>query len=632
VLIVLRRALALRDSGDVAAARRSFEAAGRLLPAFGDWAQLLAADAVARSGDTAAVRALLATSAAELARDRGWRAHVRAHREARDLAGAARAAAAARPEPAAERVDRFVTLGELRLRLGDADGARAAFRLAADSFPGAVRTVDAARALAAAPGRTLDDQARIGRVYLRHGNLPRALAALDAYLEGRGGTADERNALRLEIGQALFARGELANAERRMLRLAALQIAPELAAEALLVAGRAQYRAGRETVGRATLTRAVDRVGGTGRIAAEALFVLADMAHDDGAVDAARDYYRRASAADPTSARGHEAAVRFAAIAYLRGELTAAAAAFAAAPATGPRRQRLDYWAALSHRSLGDSARAETLLRVVLSADPLSYYGMRAAERLGAPPPRPPSGPADDELNRTRVHNALVRYDVLRALGLNDAASYEMDRVQRAYTQERAFNYALAEALHVRGEHLRAIRLGRELERTTTARDERLLRIINPFPYRDAITREARRHGLDPSFVAALIRQESLFNPAAKSGAGAIGLMQVMPRSGAAVARRLGIGSFKPAMLTDPEINLRIGTVILADHLRNYGNRVPDVLIAYNAGAGRLARWRALPEREFAELFVERIPYEETRDYVRIVQTNAYTYRALYGE
>src|SRR5690606_27900555 len=226
-----------------------------------------------------------------LARDRGWRSLVRAYRVSKDYRGAAQAAAAARPRPAGERVDAIVTRGELLLLAGDQAGARAAFRAAADTFPGATRTVDAMRALTGMSGLTLDDRRRIGIVYLRHGNLDRGLSNLDAYLEGRGGTADGRNALRLQIGRTLFERRENARAEQRMLRLAALQVAPELAGEALLIAGRAQYRAGRETNARATLARAIERVNGKGPIAAEALFVLGDIAHDDGRTSAARDFY-----------------------------------------------------------------------------------------------------------------------------------------------------------------------------------------------------------------------------------------------------------------------------------------------------------------------------------------------------
>lgn len=632
VLVVLRAAVRAREAGDVATARSRFEQAAKVLPAFADWAQLLAADAAARGGAVDDVRRLLDATDEELARDRGWRALVRAHREARAVRAAADAAIAARPEPAAERVDAWVTRGELLLLIGDSAGARDAFRVAADSFPGATRTVDAVRALSGMRGLTLDDRARIGTVYLRHGNLERGLRNLDAYLDGRGGTADTRNALRLEIGRRLFARGENRTAERRMLALAALQVKPELAAEALLLAGRAQYRDGRETRGRETLARAVERMDAKGPIAAEALFVLGDMAHDDGRTSAARDYYQRAAQADPESPRGHEAAVRYGALAYLRGDAAAAASAFAGTPGRGERRQRLDYWAALSHRATGDSSAAATLLRAVIEANPLSYYGMRAAERLRLPTPQLPAAAEDSETTRLRAQNALVRYDLLTALDLTDAASYELDRTQRQYAGQPAVLYGLAEALHERGEHLRAVLIGRALERAQEERDARLLRIINPFPYRELIEREARRNGLDPYFVVALMRQESLFNPEARSGPGAIGLMQVMPRTGRAVARRLGIRNFREAMLTDPAINIRIGTVILADHLRTYDGRVEDVLIAYNAGAGRLGRWRSFPERADRDLFVERIPYQETRDYVRIVQTNAYIYRALYGD
>lgn len=630
-LVLLRAAMRARDAGNAALARQHFEATAALLPAFADWAHLLAADAAGRAGDVATVERLLALSDVELTRDRGWRALVRAHREAKDVAGALAAATAAQPVPASERVEAWVTRGELHVLRGDLAAARAAFRIATDSFPSATRTVDAARTLAGMSGLTLDDRARIGRVYMRHGNMQRALSNLDAYLEGRGGTSDTRNALRLEIGKALFTRGENAMAEQRMLRLAALRIEPELIAEALLYAGRAQYRQGRTTQGRASLERAVERTNGSGAIAANALFVLGDMAHDDGRTDAARAYYRRAGEADPTSARGHEAAVRYAALSYLAGEMQAAAIAFAGTPGEGARRQRLDYWAARAHRAAGDSSIAASLLQAVIAANPLSYYGMRAAERLSAPTPTVPAGAQDGVQTQTRVENALLRYDLLSAIGLNDAANYELDRLQRSYDGQRATLYAVAEALHGRGEHLRAVSIGRALERTADEIDARLLRIIHPFPYRELIEREARRNDIDPYFVVALMRQESLFNPVARSGPGAIGLMQVMPRTGTAVAKRLGIEGFTPEKLTDPAINIRIGTAILAEHLRNYGGRVEDVLIAYNAGAGRLGRWRALPERVDPDLFVERIPYDETRDYVRIVQTNAYVYRTLYG-
>src|SRR5690606_8096173 len=108
-------------------------------------------------------------------------------------------------------------------------------------------------------------------------------------------------------------------------------------------------------------------------------------------------FYRRGASADPESPRGHEAAVRFGALQYLAGEALAAASAFSGAPGKGVRRQRLDFWAALSHRSTGDTSSAQELLQNVLKLDPLTYYGMRAAELLDAPKPAIAPGTANDE-------------------------------------------------------------------------------------------------------------------------------------------------------------------------------------------------------------------------------------------
>ena len=633
-LAALRTGLELRE-GDADAARTAFASAARRLPAFADWAHLLAADAAARAGDVRLVEKHLEETAPELAADRGWRARVRAYRAAQDLAGAIRAAAEAQPTPPVERVEARVMLGELRLLARDTAGAIAAFRSAVDSFPGYSRSVDAARALSSLRQRTNDDRLRIGTVYLRHGNMDRAIDNLDAYIDARGGTAAERAQLRLRIGRALFDAREYRTAIQRMTRLAALDVAPEVAAEALLVRGRSQYRLDQVTAGRASLLAAVERAPRS-EIAAHALFILGDMDHDAGRITAASANYGKAVTAAPGSAIGMEAGMRMGAIAYLAGNYTNAARSFEQQLGTraGSARQRAGYWTALTLERSGAKARADSLLRDVVQQNPLSYYGMRAAERIDAPSPRrkfaPAPAPAPE--TRLRIENALLRLDILRELKLGDAATYENDRVQRHLGATGEAGYALAEALNERGELLRGIRMGRAIERSVEQTNERLLRIIHPFPYRDIIEREARRNGLDPYFVVALIRQESLFNPRARSGPGAIGLMQVMPRTGTQVARNLGIRNFKPEMLEDPAINVRIGTVILADLIRSYNGRTVDVLIAYNAGGGRLSRWRRHAEYRDPELFIERIPYEETRDYVRIVQENAFNYRVLYGE
>jgi soluble lytic murein transglycosylase len=130
--------------------------------------------------------------------------------------------------------------------------------------------------------------------------------------------------------------------------------------------------------------------------------------------------------------------------------------------------------------------------------------------------------------------------------------------------------------------------------------------------------------------VAALIRQESIFNPAATSPAGARGLMQVMPAVGRSLARAAAFPLWDPVLLYQADVNLELGTRHLAELLRRYPQTV-RVLAAYNAGTTPVNLWASKVGVADEELFAERIPYRETRDYVRIVQRNQTMYRALYG-
>lgn len=122
-----------------------------------------------------------------------------------------------------------------------------------------------------------------------------------------------------------------------------------------------------------------------------------------------------------------------------------------------------------------------------------------------------------------------------------------------------------------------------------------------------------------------------MFDAVIKSPVGAVGLMQIMPRTGEELARKAGLTGFDPSILQRPEINLHLGMLYIAELMQRFGNRLPSVLAAYNAGPHRVARWRQYPEYQDEELFAERIPFEETRDYVKVVQQNAFLYQALYG-
>lgn len=148
-----------------------------------------------------------------------------------------------------------------------------------------------------------------------------------------------------------------------------------------------------------------------------------------------------------------------------------------------------------------------------------------------------------------------------------------------------------------------------------------------PMPYRQQVVAQAREIGLDPAYVYGLIRQESRFITDARSSAGASGLMQLMPATAKWTARKLGI-DYRPGMVVDRDLNLKLGTAYLKLVLDDFGGSQALAAAAYNAGPGRPRRWRegALLE---AAAWAENVPFNETRDYVKKVLSNATYYSSL---
>ena len=156
-------------------------------------------------------------------------------------------------------------------------------------------------------------------------------------------------------------------------------------------------------------------------------------------------------------------------------------------------------------------------------------------------------------------------------------------------------------------------------------------RLSFPMPYLRLIDKYAGQAGLDPFLVAALIRQESEFNPKAISASKAVGLMQIMPSVGRELARKAPLRRFRASQLTSPDINIRLGTFYFRRLLDSCEGRIEDALAAYNAGRSRVALWRSWGSFEDTGEFAETIPFTQTRDYVQIILRNAELYRWLYA-
>ena len=143
---------------------------------------------------------------------------------------------------------------------------------------------------------------------------------------------------------------------------------------------------------------------------------------------------------------------------------------------------------------------------------------------------------------------------------------------------------------------------------------------------------DARRFGLDPALLRALVRQESVFNPRARSRAGALGLTQLMPATARSLARSVLRTRYRRAFLYDPGVNARLGAAYFRGLLDRFGGRTIFALAAYNGGPTRMARVvEENPGRDEDEVF-ESHPARETRDYVRRVMLYAESYRQLYPE
>ena len=154
--------------------------------------------------------------------------------------------------------------------------------------------------------------------------------------------------------------------------------------------------------------------------------------------------------------------------------------------------------------------------------------------------------------------------------------------------------------------------------------------LLLPRPYWPTLENDARANGLDPYLVAALIRQESEFNPVAVSRANAYGLMQLLPSVGKEISKKDGQRHFKTNDLLDPIINLHLGTQDLRKSIDRYGGQVDYALAAYNAGDSPVHQWMALNNYKDLPEWVESIPYTETRDYVQAIVRNRELYRAVY--
>lgn len=359
-----------------------------------------------------------------------------------------------------------------------------------------------------------------------------------------------------------------------------------------------------------------------------------------GQFDAAREAFEAVLSRAPESQAAASARWEVAWLEYRTGRSREAALAFRQLSANVPSARLAGlYWAGRALDRLGEKPAALALYREVLSRGPQGYYGILAARRVREKPPAPVAAAvklAADPVALLRPETRYQRAQALASIGFDGFAIMELEALGRDAVAdgERAWGLGVVFAeLGESGRSLRYLRraLGPAVEAGAPGLPARLWQLYYPLGYGEHVRTAARAVSLDPYVVAAVIREESSYDPRARSGVGAVGLMQLMPDTARIVAQELGRPLGDIGTLWDPPVNITLGSRYLAQLVTRFRDPLFAVA-AYNAGPHRVQRWIAERPQADMEEFVDQIPFDETRGFAKRVFTSWHHYRRLYGE
>ncbi len=449
---------------------------------------------------------------------------------------------------------------------------------------------------------------------------------------------------------------------------------PDLAARALRVAAEAARRAGRLDAATATVNRALAELPADRRApwlldlarlqqkksrdtvlptldklvreypksaeAAEALGWKARLLEGAGRLADAEAVYQKLAVDHADQDEGGAALWRLGWLSWFRGANADAAARWgrlATVRGGQAHREAAAYWIGRAHERRGDGESAARQFAQVLADGPRSYYGVLASRRSAVVPRATTAAlmlPADA---REPLENDVrfARVEVLRTVGLGDFADEEMDELTRRSLGEPKRLYALSSVYAQDSRYHLALRiLRRHFQPYARSGLSTLPRafweMFYPLGWRAELTEAAGRAAVDPLLVAAVVREESSFYPQARSRVGARGLMQLMPDTARPLAQARKLPFNNGNLLDDPAANLDMGAGYLAGLLREFGD-ARLAAAAYNAGPTRVREWWAARRSDDLEVWVEQIPFNETRAFVKRVMLSWDEYRRLYG-
>lgn len=404
--------------------------------------------------------------------------------------------------------------------------------------------------------------------------------------------------------------------------------------------------------------------------APEALFTAARILERDGRFDDAALNWRRVGDEYPTYEMASTAALLAGIMQYRQADFQAALPLFdrSLVLATATEDQaRAQLWMGKAREKLGNSGEAQNALQLAQVADPGGYYSERASDLLNARAPFAPAAHTDLEVDLGAERQAadswmrltfnlppetdlsgleslaadprLIRGREFWNLGLYDEARLEFEDLRASVSADAVLTYRLANFLLDLGAYRSGITAARQVLTLAGLQDQQSSMLAPPYfshvryglYYRDLILPAAEQNGLEPLFLFSVVRQESLFEGFVSSTAGARGLMQIVPDTGAGISRQVGWPiDFEPDDLYRPNVSVAYGAHYLSTNRELLGGDLYAALAAYNGGPGNAVEWQKLSQGD-PDLFLETVRAQETRDYIRRIYEIYVIYRRLYS-
>jgi soluble lytic murein transglycosylase len=373
-------------------------------------------------------------------------------------------------------------------------------------------------------------------------------------------------------------------------------------------------------------------------LAPTAMFEIGRTYEEDGDLQSARLAYLALVGSYPGTEAGADGRFRAAFMLYMLGRYKQAAAEFRESrthAATSSAREMFDYWQARALENGGEKVESRRLLETLALSTESNYYPALAAMRINQAGAALPAAFATDltagavPTVDSPIQFHLTRVAALRDLGLRELEAPELRAVEGHIGGNGELGKFVLAELQSAGAWFDAIQIAIRMAAQGQIDPATAERIRYPRGFWDLVAAASGRNQLDPYLVTALIRQESLFNPQARSVSDARGLMQLLP----ATANRYAVaaGIITPALdLYDPSISIQLGTAYLHELMGMFGSDIVKVVAAYNAGEHSVSQWNARYRGENDE-WVENIGFHETRDYVKKVIGGMREYRLLYG-